>query len=307
MSRSCGKHEGDDFRRLLSHFSFFPFPLSHANFPDVDGVLTTRSISHSPRRARPLTHWLRLEDRLATAVAPLTFADPSRLGLSAASVSQFLSASADGQLFAFQSDAPDLVPNDFNNQSDVFVYFRATGRVELVSVNVAGSDSGNMPSRNPKVSPDGRYVLFEGQSNNLGPTAPAFADQIFAHDSQTGTTILVSANNAGAGGGRGSQNATWAPNSTQVLFESDSGDFVPNDLNGGIDIFLRDLATKKTTRVSEAADGTDPSPPFFGTLSSNAVMSPRASPDSCRCFGFAGCWTSRSRPTSGRRPSTRQS
>lgn len=47
--------------------------------------------------------------------------------------------SADGRFVAFQSDASDLVTNDFNLTSDIFVRDVVNGRTILVSMNAAGS------------------------------------------------------------------------------------------------------------------------------------------------------------------------
>src|SRR5205823_14993793 len=81
--------------------------------------------------------------------------------------------SADGRFVAFVSTAGDLVANDTNNRQDVFRRDLQTGTTTLVSINSAGTDSGNNVSGDervgvpPTVSADGRYVLFASQASDL--------------------------------------------------------------------------------------------------------------------------------------------
>ena len=78
-----------------------------------------------------------------------------------------LSVSADGRFVAFVSDATNLTPNDTNNASDVFVRDRQTNQTTLVSVNAAGTGSGDGYSNAPRITPDGRFVAFISASSNL--------------------------------------------------------------------------------------------------------------------------------------------
>src|SRR5262249_44645545 len=54
--------------------------------------------------------------------------------------------SGDSRWIAFSSDASDLVTNDLNQSSDVFVRDLQTGVTMLVSENLQGNGSGNGPS-----------------------------------------------------------------------------------------------------------------------------------------------------------------
>ncbi|MDF3063479.1 MAG: hypothetical protein K0S06_3588 [Microvirga sp.] len=66
------------------------------------------------------------------------------------------SISADGRYIAFSSDASNLVPDDTNGTSDVFVFDRVTDTTERVSVG----SNGGQGSWQPSISADGRYVAF---------------------------------------------------------------------------------------------------------------------------------------------------
>ena len=76
------------------------------------------------------------------------------------------SLSGDGRYLAFSSLAADLVADDFNGVSDVFVKDMASGEIRLVSRTAAGLQ-GNGNSFRPTISTDGRQVLFSSQAGNL--------------------------------------------------------------------------------------------------------------------------------------------
>jgi len=102
------------------------------------------------------------------------------------------SISADGRYVAFISDAENLVPDDNDNESDVFVRDRLTGAVERVNVASDGTEQapyfGGAPysiAWGAAISPDGRYVTFYDR-NAIGTYS---GNQYFIHDRQTGTTV----------------------------------------------------------------------------------------------------------------------
>ena len=72
--------------------------------------------------------------------------------------SSFPSVSADCQLIAFQSNATNLVDDDANLVSDIFVFNRGTG----LTTRVSNGDSGeaNGAAITPAISADGRCVAF---------------------------------------------------------------------------------------------------------------------------------------------------
>ena len=94
----------------------------------------------------------------------------------------------DGRYVVFQSNASNLVPNDNNGASDVFVRDLVAGTISLVSVNTSGSGSGNGASQDPVVSSDGRYVSFDSTASNLVPNDTNGASDVFVRDLQSGTT-----------------------------------------------------------------------------------------------------------------------
>lgn len=63
--------------------------------------------------------------------------------------------SGDGRYLAFESLAPNLVPNDTNALQDVFVKDLQSGLVERVSLKVNGQQATDGSSRLPDISDDG--------------------------------------------------------------------------------------------------------------------------------------------------------
>ncbi len=85
--------------------------------------------------------------------------------------------SADGRFVAFRSDADNLVADDLNGASDVFVLDRdadGDGMFDepddtttlLVSVSRTGG-SGNGASQRPLISDDGQWIAFVSDANDL--------------------------------------------------------------------------------------------------------------------------------------------
>jgi Tol biopolymer transport system component len=168
--------------------------------------------------------------------------------------------SADGRFVAFASVANNLVPGDTNNTTDVFVRDRTAGTTEMVSVSSTGEighPSASVEARPPSISADGRYVAFEHASDNLvaGDTNGTF--DLFVRDRQLGTTRRVSVSSGGVEGNGPSYYASIFPYGGFVAFVSEASNLVAGDTNGVADIFLHNLATGETTRLSVATDGTE--------------------------------------------------
>lgn len=101
----------------------------------------------------------------------------------------------DGRYVAFVSDATDLVANDTNGISDVFVRDLQNNTTALASVGAmsANSSDGLNGSESPVITPDGRFVAFYSSATNLVPNVP-FIGEVYARDMVSGTTTWVSTN-----------------------------------------------------------------------------------------------------------------
>jgi Tol biopolymer transport system component len=161
--------------------------------------------------------------------------------------------SADGRFVAFQSYAPNLVPDDTNGASDIFVHDRQAGTIERVNVDSNGMQA-RQTSWRPSISADGRFVVFETNSSNLVPGNSQSRWIVALRDRVMGSTELISTSGTGTPLRHGLHPAISA-NGRFVVFESVASDLVARDTNGSRDIFIRDRQTGSTELVSIASDG----------------------------------------------------
>ena len=85
-----------------------------------------------------------------------------------------------------------MVPNDNNAVKAIYLRDTETSTTTLVSVGSSGTPA-NADSRSPKVSDDGRFVVFVSSATNLVSNDTNGLDDIFIRDLVTGTTTRVSA------------------------------------------------------------------------------------------------------------------
>jgi Tol biopolymer transport system component len=167
-----------------------------------------------------------------------------------------------GQVVAFASLASNLVPDDTNGTTDVFVHDLRTGTTARVSVDSAGAE-GDSQSVEPSISADGRFVAFRSLASNLVPDDTNGTTDVFVHDRKTGTTTRVSVDSAGAEADGQSFEAAISDGGRYVAFSSEASNLVPGDTNGMTDVFLHDRKTGTTTRVSVDSAGAEGDGPSF--------------------------------------------
>lgn len=175
--------------------------------------------------------------------------------------------SADGRFVAFSSSATNLVTNDTNATSDIFVRDRTTGTTTRVSVRSGGTQATGGNSARPALSADGQIVAFDSDATNLVTNDTNAQRDIFVHDRTTGTTTRVSvrSNGAQAVGGVSFMGGI-SGDGRIVAFGSDATNLVAGDTNGGGDVFAHDRTTGATTRVSVGPGGAQAT--FSGTFGS---------------------------------------
>ena len=179
--------------------------------------------------------------------------------------------SDDGRYVVFQSRFDALDPLDRNGNMDVYRMDRNTGEVELVSVNHAGTDSGNEVSgdwrhssqggngdcQNAMISADGRYVAFHSMASDLVATDTNGRADVFRRDMQTGTTELVSVTPGGDSGSGYSYRPYLTPDGRHVTFISTSSDLVNPAIGGSVaQVWIRDMTLGTTALASQDNVGT---------------------------------------------------
>jgi len=178
---------------------------------------------------------------------------------------RFAATSPDGRFVVFQSTAANLVPGDTNQNNDVFLRDRRTGRIELVSVNSAGvQGNGKNASGKVSVSADGRFVAFDSFSTNLVPGDTNGLNDIFVRDRYARTTVRVNQPGTGGQANGNSFHAAISADGQWIAYESEASNLVPGDTNGVGDIFLHQIFTGFTTRASVAGYGIQADRASFG-------------------------------------------
>jgi len=140
--------------------------------------------------------------------------------------------SADGRFVVFQSAASNLVPNDTNGTTDIFVRDLLAGTTTLVSLNAAGTSSGNGPSRSPVISSDGRFVAFVSTATDLIPGATNNSGEVYVRDLLSGATYWASAHPVQLQS-HACSNPVLTPDGRFVAFNATGSAVVRYDLQGG--------------------------------------------------------------------------
>jgi hypothetical protein len=81
---------------------------------------------------------------------------------------------------------------------------------------------------------------------------------VYLYDVASGTETLVSRSSTGVIGNNDSQEAALSADGRFVTFTSYANNLVPGDTNGKVDVFLRDIESGTTTRVSLGPNGAQP-------------------------------------------------
>ncbi|UCF26844.1 MAG: PD40 domain-containing protein, partial [Chloroflexota bacterium] len=177
-------------------------------------------------------------------------------GTQANNYSTYPSISADGRYVAFTSQANNLVPGDTNSAADVFVHDRQMAITKRISVASDGTE-GDYSSELASISGDGRLIVFSSLASNLVIEDPEGARDVFIHDQSTGLTDILSLTWDGNLGNGDSTVPVISSDGKYVAFYSTSDGLIQDDLNSTGDIFLYDLQTKQTQRVSISSDGAE--------------------------------------------------
>jgi hypothetical protein len=138
--------------------------------------------------------------------------------------------SSSGQFIYFTS-LVDLVANDTNAKSDVYIYDRSDSSFELVSINSSGVATGSAELLS--ISNNGRYLTYEADDGS--PGAPP--KHGYVHDLNFSTTVMYTVDNNGDPVNH-STDATEVSNNGIVYFCSSNDTIVAGDTNGLADFFV---------------------------------------------------------------------
>jgi Tol biopolymer transport system component len=202
--------------------------------------------------------------------------DVSTAGDPANDFSNHPQVSARGRYVAFNSDATNLVPNDDNDFADVFLRDRKLGTTTIVpevTVDVFGEWVMSETGRYFLYSPPGHSFDINRYDRKTGKRISSFIgnDQSFAIGmSNDGRTALAWGTNTGyriwkpltdrfrrfdqaLGGGYANGQVfadALSADGRVVMFDSAATNLIRHDTNGARDVFVRNLLTHQTRRIS---------------------------------------------------------
>lgn len=160
--------------------------------------------------------------------------------------------SHNGRFVAFTSAADNLVPNDSNGRRDVFVRDLVAGTNALVSVGLDGR-SGQGESWQPRISANGRRVVFTSIATNLVAGVGSSLTNVYVRDLDAGTTVMANVQDRGDEKAKGDAlNPRISADGETVTFESTATNLVAGVAGSAPRLYLRHMASQRTLLVSGA-------------------------------------------------------
>ncbi len=165
-----------------------------------------------------------------------------------------LSISDDGRFVAYVSSSSNLVDDDTNNSSDVFIYGRQTKEnVRLTN----GDKQFTNGCINAILSGDSRYIVFESQDASLRQGNNG-SKQIYVYDRNTKKIEIASISTAGMPADSDSVSPNITSDGRYVVFNSYAKNLAPDLTDAeydGRNVYIHDRQTKKTQIVDVTIAG----------------------------------------------------
>ena len=170
----------------------------------------------------------------------------SSLGVQGDMASYDVQMSADGDLIVFSSQATNLVPNDTNGRSDVFVHNRPFGTTTRVSVSSSGAENQG-DSGSPEITANGRYITFHANDSTLtNPTCTAILDCVYRHDRTTHVTELITFEEDGSPSWGHTYQPAINDSGNRIAFLSENGYLDGNTSTNEVNVYLWTEAASPT-------------------------------------------------------------
>lgn len=130
----------------------------------------------------------------------------------------------------------------------------------LVRANVAslGAEADGGIIGKPSLSADGRLVAFASEASSLVPGDSGRWIDIFVRDQLTSTTRRVTVRPDGGEADGSSFCPALSADGRYLAFDSYASNLVPGDTSGHSNVFLYEMSTGRTSRVSSARSGAAP-------------------------------------------------
>ena len=148
------------------------------------------------------------------------------------------SISADGSRVAYRCTSTDVIAEDTDALTDIYVYDFTMDSTFLASVNTAGDKSDGESSSGPKaLSADGGKIAFSSAATNLGGQ-PTIEQNVYLRDFVPGETTSLTDTADGDGPNSLINTADISSDGTAVVFSASATNLVHDDEGGeDADIF----------------------------------------------------------------------
>lgn len=145
-----------------------------------------------------------------------------------------------GRYIAFNSNATNLVENDINGETDLFIYDRLREEMFMISIMANISLAGIMGEES---DPDNTYFIVFGVSNG-------YLTRVL-YDSSINYTEIVSVIDLAPGLFFSNYNTNRIHSYNQEIVFSHPDDLLPEDTNGGFDVYLYNYLTEELELISK--------------------------------------------------------
>lgn len=147
-------------------------------------------------------------------------------------------------------------------QFDIYLYDRQSAEMSIITLGLTGK--ANSGSSDPALSVDGDALAFTSTASNLlAEDRDALAD-IYLFDRTAATLELVSVSASGIKGNGASSAPALSADGRLVAFASAADNLVTGDVNGVVDIFVRDRQTGTVQRFAAPNGGVCAEPAISG-------------------------------------------
>ncbi|OYU35089.1 hypothetical protein [Novosphingobium sp. PASSN1] len=165
--------------------------------------------------------------------------------------------SANGRYVVFQSEASNLVANDTNGYSDIFLWDSVSKKLLNITKDlpVDTNPFNTVTNADIAVRDNGDVIVVFETGRNLLAADDHNSTDVYALNVTTGAVQLVSAKADGTGVGVASGDASISDDGRWVVFTGGSDLLVPGDSNGYADVFVKDLLTGEIALVSRTQGG----------------------------------------------------
>ncbi len=240
------------------------------NIPDTQAPTTPQNVQGTPdpNQCKIVLTW----DQSSDNVAVTGYNIYRDLGTNPVGVSSLLTFTdtglAQGTTYSYEVTAFDAAGNESARSSPPTQVTTTSGCTNVpivmfrMSVDNAGNE-GNLGSDWAAISGDGYRIAFHSDATNLVSGDTNSALDVFVRDRVANTTTRVSVDSSGTQGNGLSGYPSISRDGRYVAFWSLATNLVSGDTNVVDDIFVHDMVTGATERISVSSSGTQANGPSY--------------------------------------------